>query len=112
MDESETELPPSSRSNNNKVNSIEKTRSSSLSDQRKYNTELLNIRIIQSGKIVSVHHLPEEVIVKPKARRIEIYDTNRGSLIETFDLVGRNLSWLENTDTDCGEVVLDLYVKV
>ena len=78
---------------------------------RKSITELLNIQIIQNGKIIDVYHLPEEVIVKPKAKKIEIHDIN-GLLTETYDLVEMNLSWLENTDIDCSEIVLDLHVKV
>ena len=78
---------------------------------KKYITELLKIRIIRDDKIIGVHHLPEEVIVKPKTRRIEIHNIN-GSLTETYHLVKSNLSWSENKDLDCGEVVLDLHVKI
>ena len=49
-------------------------------------------------------------IVRPKAKKIEIYDSN-GLLTETYELVERNLSWLEDNDTDCVEIVLDLKVS-
>ena len=52
---------------------------------------------------------PREVIVRPKAKIIEIYDTN-GLLTEKYNLVEKNLSWLEDKDTDCVEIVLDLKV--
>lgn len=81
-------------------------------DYRRYITELLNIRIIQEGKIIGAYHLPEEVTVRPRARKIEIHDTSGKLLTETYDLVERKLSWLENTDMDCSEIVLDLHVKV
>ena len=74
-------------------------------------SELLSIRIIQDGKIIGVYHSPEEVIVRLQSKRIEIYDED-GSLIETHDLVKRNLSWLENIDDDSSEILLDLHVKV
>ena len=73
--------------------------------------ELLSIRIIQNDKIIGVYHLPEEVIVRLPSKKIEIYNEN-GSLIETHDLVRRNLSWLENRHADSSEILLDLHVKV
>ena len=60
--------------------------------------------------MIRVYHSPHEVIVRPKAKKIEIYDSN-GLLTETYDLVERNLSWLEDNDTDCVEIVLDLKVS-
>ena len=56
-----------------------------------------------------MYHSPREVIVRPKAKIIEIYDTN-GLLTEKYNLVEKNLSWLEDKDTDCVEIVLDLKV--
>lgn len=56
-----------------------------------------------------MYHSPREVIVRPKAKIIEIYDTN-GLLTEKYNLVEKNLSWLEDQDTDCVEIVLDLKV--
>lgn len=70
----------------------------------------MKIRIFQNDEIIRVYHSPHEVIVRPKARKIEIYDSN-GLLTETYDLVERNLSWLEDTDTDCVEIVLDLKIS-
>lgn len=60
--------------------------------------------------MIRVYHSPHEVIVRPKAKKIEIYDSN-GLLTETYELVERNLSWLEDDDTDCVEIVLDLKVS-
>ena len=80
-------------------------------DYSKPITELLNIRIIQDGKIIGTYHLPEEVIVRPKAKKIEIHDTRDKLLIEAYHLVKKNLSWFENTDVNCSEIVLDLHVK-
>ena len=87
-------------------------------EYKKHITELLKIRIIRDDddKVIRVHHVPEEVIVKPKARIIEIYDSSSddgssSSLTETYRLVKSNLSWSEDNDNDYGEVVLDLRVK-
>ena len=71
---------------------------------------MLKIRIFQNDEIIRVYHSPHEVIVRPKAKKIEIYDSN-GLLTETYELVERNLSWLEDNDTDCVEIVLDLKVS-
>lgn len=60
--------------------------------------------------MIRIYHSPHEVIVRPKAKKIEIYDTN-GLLTETYNLIERNLSWLEDSDTDCVEIVLDLKVS-
>ena len=91
-------------SKNNKINDIEDTK------YRKYITELLNIRIIQDGKIVGVYHLPEEVILRHHSKIVEVYDEN-GSLTEIYHLAKKNLSWLENTYAHSSEVLLDLHVK-
>ena len=90
-------------------------------EYRKHITELLKIRIIRDddGKVIRIHHVPEEVTVKPKARIIEIHessgkddDDNSSSYVtETYRLVKSNLSWLEDNDKDHSEVVLDLRVK-
>ena len=71
---------------------------------------LLKIRIFQNDEMIRVYHSPHEVIVRPKAKKIEIYDSN-GLLTETYDLVERDLSWLEDNDTDSVEIVLDLKVS-
>ena len=71
---------------------------------------MLKIRIFQNDEIIRVYHSPHEVIVRPKAKKIEIYDSN-GLLTETYELVERNLSWLEDNDTDCVEIVLDLKIS-
>jgi len=70
---------------------------------------LLKIRIFENDETIRVYHSPREVIVRPKAKIIEIYDTN-GLLTEKYNLVEKNLSWLEDKDTDCVEIVLDLKV--
>ncbi len=70
---------------------------------------MLKIRIFENDETIRVYHSPREVIVRPKAKIIEIYDTN-GLLTEKYNLVEKNLSWLEDKDTDCVEIVLDLKV--
>ena len=57
-----------------------------------------------------MYHAPQDVVVKPKAKKVEIYDIN-GTLLETFDLIEKKLSWLEDEDIDTSEIMLDLKVS-
>ena len=57
-----------------------------------------------------MYHAPQDVIVKPKAKKVEIQDIN-GILLETFDLIEKKLSWLEDEDIDTAEIMLDLKVS-
>jgi len=70
----------------------------------------LKIRVYQDGNIVRVYHSPQDVIVKPKAKTVELYDSD-GVLTDRYDLVEKNLSWFEDDETDCSEILLDLKVK-
>ena len=65
--------------------------------------------MIQGGNIIRVYHSPQDVIVKPQAKLIEIHESN-GILTESFDLIDKNLSWFEDKETDCAEIVLTLKV--
>ena len=70
----------------------------------------MKIRIFQDGNIIRVYHSPRDVIVKPAAKIVELYDSN-GVLTESYTLVDRDLSWLEDSETDCAEIILDLTIK-
>ena len=70
----------------------------------------MKIRIFHNSKIIRVYHSPRDVIVKPAAKKVELYDSN-GILTESYDLIDRNLSWLEDKDTDSAEIILDLTIK-
>lgn len=70
----------------------------------------MKIRIFQNNNIIRIYHSPRDVIVKPAAKKVELYDSN-GLLTESYDLVDRNLSWLEDKETDCAEIILDLTIK-
>ena len=47
--------------------------------------------------------------MRPQAKKVEIFDTT-DSLIESYDLLEKDLSWLEDEKTDSAEIVLDLKV--
>jgi hypothetical protein len=69
----------------------------------------LKIRILQDNNIIRVYHSPHEVVVRPNSKKVEIFESD--IVMETFDLTDKKLTWLENIDTDCAEIVLDLQVK-
>jgi hypothetical protein len=70
----------------------------------------LKIRIFHNDEIIRVYHAPQDVVVKPKAKKVEIHDVN-GMLLETYDLVEKKLSWLEDEDIDTAEIMLDLKIN-
>ena len=70
----------------------------------------MKIRIFHNDEIIRVYHSPQDVVVKPTAKKVEIYDTN-GILVETYDLVEKKLSWLEDVDIDTAEIMLDLKIR-
>jgi len=74
------------------------------------NNITLKIRISDSNETIRIYHSPHEVIVRPKAKKVEIHDVN-GTPIETYKLVEKKLSWLEDSETDIAEIMLDLKVN-
>ena len=60
--------------------------------------------------MIRVYHAPQDVIVKPKAKKVEIHDVN-GELLETYDLIDKKLSWLEDEAIDTAEIMLNLKVS-
>ena len=59
--------------------------------------------------MIRVYHSPHEVIVRPRASLVEVFD-EEGIMNGTYNLVDRNLSWIEDADSDSSEIVLDLHV--
>jgi len=53
------------------------------------NNITLKIRISDNNEMIRTYHSPHEVIVRPKAKKVEIYDVN-GTRIETYELVEKN----------------------
>jgi hypothetical protein len=70
----------------------------------------LKIRISHNDETIRIYHSPHEVIVKPKAKKVEIHDLN-GDLIETYELIEKSLTWLEDSEIDIAEIMLDLKVN-
>ncbi len=73
-------------------------------------TKLVKIRVFKDGNMIRVYHTPQNVIVKPKEMIVELYDSD-GILTDSYHLVERILSWLEDSENDSSEILLDLKVK-
>ena len=50
---------------------------------------MMKIRVFREGKIIRVFHSPQNVIVKPKAKIVELYDGD-GILTESYSLIDGN----------------------
>jgi len=69
----------------------------------------LKITISKNGNVIRVYHSPQDVIVKPKEKKVILYED--GVVCETYDLIERNLSWFEVNGTDSSEILLSLEVR-
>ena len=49
--------------------------------------------------------------MRPGAKIVEVFDENGTKEDDTYSLIDRNLSWLEDKESDSSEIVLDLHVK-
>ncbi|MDH3696828.1 MAG: hypothetical protein OEQ15_05890 [Nitrosopumilus sp.] len=69
----------------------------------------MKITISQNGSVIRVYHLPKDVIVKPKEKKVILYED--GVVCETYDLIERNLSWFEINENNSSEILLSLEVR-
>ena len=60
--------------------------------------------------IIKVYHEPREVIVHPKAKIVEIFNSD-GTFLESYTLVTKELEWLKNPNNDTSEIVLKLEIE-
>ena len=66
--------------------------------------------IIKRKELIRVYHHPRDVTIHPKSKKVDTFNSD-GSLLETFDLIDKELSWAENVEEDLIEIVLTLNVK-
>ena len=69
----------------------------------------MKIIIKKNGSPIRIFHDSREVIVRPKAKKVEIFNSD-GTLLENYELVDKSISWLEDPDSDSVEIVLTLQV--
>ena len=66
--------------------------------------------LIDNGSPIRIYHHPREVVVHPKTNIVEIFNED-GSVLESYDLVKKELGWKENVDLDISEIIVTLHVK-
>jgi len=66
--------------------------------------------IIKRKEPIRVYHTPREVAIHPKSKKVDTLKSD-GSLLETFDLIDKEVSWVEDKEKDLMELVLILNVK-
>ena len=66
--------------------------------------------LIDNGNPIRVYHHPREVVVHPKTNTVEIFNED-GSILESYDLVKKDVVWSDNEDLNTSEIVVTLHVK-
>jgi len=73
----------------------------------------MKIKVVdQNQNTVRSFNHPKEVIVRSKAKIVEIFDSSDPTqVMETFHLLEKKVEWLEDPDTDCAEVSVELKIQ-
>ncbi|MDH3313293.1 MAG: hypothetical protein OEM28_09145 [Nitrosopumilus sp.] len=66
--------------------------------------------IIKRKEPIRVYHEPRNVTIHPKGKKVDTFNSD-GSLLETFELIDKDVSWVEDHEKDLMELVLTLNVK-
>lgn len=70
----------------------------------------MKILIYRDDDPIRIYHHPREVIVHPKSNTVKIFDEN-GSILESYHLIKKELSWSDNEELDISEIVVTLFVN-
>ena len=66
--------------------------------------------LINNGHPIRVYHHPREVVVHPKTNVVEVFNEN-GSILESHDLVKKEVEWSDNEDLNTSEIIVTLHVQ-
>jgi len=66
--------------------------------------------LIDNGNPIRLYHHPREVIVHPKTNVVEIFNAD-GSLLESYELVKKDIQWTDDEVLDTSEIIVTLHVK-
>ena len=66
--------------------------------------------IIRDDEPIRLYHHPREVSVLPKSRLVRTFNED-GSLLEEFDLVGKEVGFSEDFDNNQSEIIVTLHVR-
>ena len=70
----------------------------------------MKIIINRNGQPLRIYHHPRNVIIHPKAKKVDSYNEN-GTLLESFDYIGSKLDWINDSDVDTKEIILTVDVN-
>jgi hypothetical protein len=66
--------------------------------------------LISNGSPIRIYHHPREVVVHPKTNNVEILNQN-GSILESYDLIKKEVGWTDDDVLDTSEIIVTLHVK-
>lgn len=66
--------------------------------------------LIDNGSPIRLYHHPREVIVHPKTNVVEIFNAD-GSLLESYELLKKDVKWTDDEILDTSEIIVTLNVK-
>ena len=70
----------------------------------------MKIIIIRNNQPLRIYHHPRNVVIHPKAKKVDSYDED-GTILESFDYVDSKLDWMNDSETDTKEISLTVNVK-
>ena len=70
----------------------------------------MKIVIIRNGQPLRIYHHPRNVIIHPKAKKVDSYNED-GTLLESFDYTDSKLDWLNDSDADTKEIILTININ-
>lgn len=66
--------------------------------------------IIKTDEPIRLYHHPIEVCVLPKSKLVKTYNED-GSLLEEFNLLDKEVEYVEDFENDHTEIVVTLHVE-
>ena len=66
--------------------------------------------IIKTDEPIRLYHHPREVCVLPKSKLVRTYNED-GSLLEEFNLLNKEIKYVEDFENDHTEIVVTLHVE-
>ena len=64
--------------------------------------------VLKNPEPFRVYHHPCDVVIRSNLKKVEIVDG--GELVETFDLINKNVEWVVDTQNDTEELLLTITV--
>ena len=64
--------------------------------------------VLKNPEPFRVYHHPCDVVIRSNLKKVEILDG--GELVETFDLINKNVEWVVDAQNDTEELLLTITV--